>query len=299
MAWWRLARSAALPSLRTSPTPAGVLVVEDASLDARFAQNPLVTGAPYIRFYAGATIRGATGQPLGTLHVAGREPRTLDAAGRQRLATLAIGIAALIELHTTATTLQQASTTDPLTGLGNRAAFDEQLDRIFPAASAERPLALLLIDIDRFKMINDRYGFAMGDTLLALSARRLQGVLREGDFVARLGGDEFAVLAPFLRDEAEAVAVARKIAAALSDPAEPTAARRSFVTDYPSLTASIGVAVCPRDAEDQGSLVRAAGGPRSIGPSGQEAAASSVRAARPCAPDEEGHRSDANSSRIC
>jgi diguanylate cyclase (GGDEF)-like protein/PAS domain S-box-containing protein len=115
--------------------------------------------------------------------------------------------------------LLDASQTDPLTGISNRAGFDLRVgDALRRADEAGLPLALLMIDLDRFKPINDEYGHATGDALLVAVARRLQKVLRPSDLVARLGGDEFAVVLPEVRDEDGARTVARKIVNALGEP---------------------------------------------------------------------------------
>lgn len=84
---------------------------------------------------------------------------------------------------------------DPLTGLGNRKAFDEQLGQaLLRAGSGGSELALLYLDLDRFKEVNDRFGHDIGDALLRTVAERVRSTLRQPDKAYRLGGDEFAVL---------------------------------------------------------------------------------------------------------
>lgn len=91
--------------------------------------------------------------------------------------------------------LEKLALTDPLTGLGNRRAFQERLRRAVEAFSKSgRPMALLMMDVDRFKRLNDRYGHSEGDSVLRRVASSLKANLRSGDFLARLGGDEFAAL---------------------------------------------------------------------------------------------------------
>ena len=109
--------------------------------------------------------------------------------------------------------LLERARTDALTGLPNRAAFHEAVGGAAPAPGG----ALLYVDLDGFKAVNDRLGHAAGDALLREVARRLRAVVREGDLCARLGGDEFAVL---LRDAAqeEAVVVAERLVAAVREP---------------------------------------------------------------------------------
>lgn len=115
--------------------------------------------------------------------------------------------------------LLDASQTDPLTGTLNRAGFDLRVGEALLRAQEERHrLALLMIDLDRFKPVNDEHGHATGDALLVAVAQRLHKVLRPTDMLARLGGDEFAVVLPDIKDAAAAATVAQKIVTALGEP---------------------------------------------------------------------------------
>jgi diguanylate cyclase (GGDEF)-like protein/PAS domain S-box-containing protein len=110
---------------------------------------------------------------------------------------------------------------DPLTSLPNREVFTAELTRALARHErSNRHLAVLFIDIDSFKQINDSIGHAAGDRLLAQVAERLRGAVRGGDVVGRLGGDEFVILAESLEDEAEAGIVARRARAAFERPVE-------------------------------------------------------------------------------
>jgi diguanylate cyclase (GGDEF)-like protein len=231
--------------------PSEVMVVEDATRDPRFADNPLVLGDPGIRFYAGAVVQAASGHPMGTLCLMDRSPRTLDEAGRERLQELAGGVSALLDLHRHAANLQRAASRDALTGLPNRGMFDHRLDQAVAGARATSPCALLLLDLDRFKAVNDTLGHAAGDTLLKEVATRLAGTVRATDVCARFGGDEFAVLMTEAADEAAAAAMAARIGDSLSQPV-----LLEGVLTVPQ--ASIGIALCPRDATTAGALFRAA-----------------------------------------
>ncbi|HBP6089688.1 TPA: PAS sensor protein [Pseudomonas aeruginosa] len=141
---------------------------------------------------------------------------------------------------------------DPLTGLGNRKAFDEQLGQaLLRAGSGGSELALLYLDLDRFKEINDRFGHDIGDALLRTVAERVRSTLRQPDKAYRLGGDEFAVL---LEDSQEnnPQRLAERLLAALVQPLALNGERIDFVTP------SIGIALYPRHAGDAEGLVRAA-----------------------------------------
>jgi len=141
---------------------------------------------------------------------------------------------------------------DALTGLANRAKLEAKLERALrDAALKDRSLALLFLDLDDFKAVNDRLGHAAGDTLLVEAARRLCGVCRPGDTLARQGGDEFLILLEALEQDPEATAgaVAERVASTLREP---------FDLDGETVTmaASVGLSLYPRDAQDGESLLK-------------------------------------------
>jgi len=141
---------------------------------------------------------------------------------------------------------------DALTGLPNRALLAERLDRALLAARRDgRGLALMFLDLDRFKAINDSLGHATGDHLLQEVARRLCRVVRASDTVARLGGDEFVVLVPGVRALEECALVGDKIIEALAGPV-------SFEGRTLHTSTSIGIALYPDDGADVDSLMRKA-----------------------------------------
>lgn len=150
-------------------------------------------------------------------------------------------------------TLAHQALHDSLTGLPNRAYFNQRLQRAFDAASASGSrLAVMVLDNDHFKAINDVYGHAGGDQVLAEAARRVRAQLRESDVVARVGGDEFFVLLAPLRQVEDAARVADKIVAAMRHPvplADGTRVEASL---------SVGIAVYPDHADSIDALVRAA-----------------------------------------
>jgi diguanylate cyclase (GGDEF)-like protein len=139
---------------------------------------------------------------------------------------------------------------DNLTGLPNRGFFSELLNQSLAAAKRyQHELAVLFLDLDRFKLINDTLGHDAGDDLLQQVATRLSGAVRESDVVARLGGDEFVVLLPEQCDEASLVAVSQRILEAVGKPY--LLAGNEF-----RVTVSIGISRYPGDAEDEQSLLK-------------------------------------------
>jgi diguanylate cyclase (GGDEF)-like protein len=156
------------------------------------------------------------------------------------------------ERRRTETRVQQLAYFDPLTGLPNRTRFMELAQEAFAEAQAAgHPLALLLLDVDRFKEVNDTLGHAFGDTLLIEVAARLRRALFRHDLVARLGGDEFGVLLPRLRSVDDVRLVIQKITAALAAPA--------MVNEVPIMVeASIGIALAPDHAPDAEGLLQRA-----------------------------------------
>ncbi len=164
------------------------LVVSDAMLDVRFADNPLVVGEPFIRFYAGHPLAAPDGQKVGTLCLIDGQPRSLD---EDELALLA-DMARMVE-HELA--MVQLAMIDELTGLSNRRGFELLLDQTLALCSRlNRSASLLFFDLDRFKDINDQHGHAVGDRVLADFAHLLRQTFRSSDLLGRLGGDEFVVL---------------------------------------------------------------------------------------------------------
>jgi diguanylate cyclase (GGDEF)-like protein len=175
-------------------SPDGVLVVPDARLDRRLRDSPLVTSDFGMRFYAGAPLKAPTGEVLGSLCVIDRLPRDPDPQTIQALRDLAEGVSTALRIHE----MSALALKDPLTGLGNRRLFEEALAGALEAARrADRGdlVAATLIDLDRFKTVNDTMGHAGGDAVLCEVGQRIARALGPGDVAARLGGDEFGVVA--------------------------------------------------------------------------------------------------------
>ena len=141
---------------------------------------------------------------------------------------------------------------DSLTGLPNRNLLHDRLEQAILAGRRERRrLAVLLLDLDRFKEVNDTFGHHYGDLLLKQVGPRLRGALRRSDTVARLGGDEFAILLPSCSDEEAATMTALKLVAALEAP---------FVVEDQTLTiaGSMGIVLFPEHGQDVQTLMRRA-----------------------------------------
>ena len=230
--------------------PDQVLLVPDTTKDARFASNPLVTGGPGIRFYAGAPVLDPnTGMPLGALCVIDCVPREISSAWVEQLKRLAHGVGSAVQLHGTLHRLQAMTLIDPLTTAANRVALQAEIGRVLDTeARSGSQAALLFLDLDRFKTINDLFGHAGGDAALQETVRRVRGCIGPADMVARLGGDEFCVLLAGCTGPDAARDAAARIHAALAAP---------FRIDGKSvpLQTSIGVAFAPQDAVDTAGLM--------------------------------------------
>lgn len=141
---------------------------------------------------------------------------------------------------------------DALTGLPNRIMLTDRLHMaITQARRSQNKVAVLLLDLDHFKHINDSLGHHIGDQLLEAVASRLRGCLRESDTAARLGGDEFVLALPDISSSDDAGVVAQKVLTALAQPI-------SIETHQLHVGVSIGISVFPDDGEDSGALMRAA-----------------------------------------
>ena len=140
---------------------------------------------------------------------------------------------------------------DALTGLPNRMLFRSQVSESLAATKGGGPSALLIVDLDRFKEVNDTLGHATGDRMLQALGPVLEAAVRDGDIVARLGGDEFGAFLPAVENEEAAIEVARRIRAAAAQP---------FVIEGVPLfiEASVGIAISPDDGADVGTLLRRA-----------------------------------------
>ncbi len=169
---------------------ADAFVVEDMLADPRFRDNPLVIGPPHVRFYAGVPLRTPDGYNVGSLCINDTVPRSFDMAKLEILKSFAAVVVDELELRLIAQN-------DHLTGALSRRAFLAEIDKSLLAHGRNRTQsALILLDIDRFKPINDTHGHAAGDSVLRALASGCMDTLRAGDCFGRLGGEEFGILLP-------------------------------------------------------------------------------------------------------
>ena len=204
----RILMSGRLPDCSCSDDPEGLLAQFRLALKTpglHPAAERSFTGADGVRRWALVTVT-AMDTGGGPAHTAGPAPTAADADP----------VAVLIQMQDITgrkemeAKLRHNSLHDALTGLPNRALLTDRTEQdLLRAHRSGRPLAIMFLDLDNFKAINDSFGHAAGDAFLIEVSRRLQSAIRESDSLARVGGDEFVVLCPEVGTEAEAVAVAR------------------------------------------------------------------------------------------
>jgi diguanylate cyclase (GGDEF)-like protein len=239
------------------------MVVPDARSDPRFSDNPLVTGEPHIRFYAGHPLRGSDGSKLGTLCVIDRQPRHLGPADLEVLRDLAgwveseLRMAAFSqverELIAELDDLRRKAMLDPLTRLWNREGITNVLHREIERSLREQiPMGVIMADLDDFKRINDSHGHPVGDAALNEVAKTLRSCVRPYDAIGRYGGEEFLIVLG--KCDGDAVTeTAERIRGRVARCEVPTP------TGPISLTLSLGVIALDRaDATDAAGLVEAA-----------------------------------------
>ncbi len=197
-------------------------------------------------------IQGTDSTTLGLLLMFAQTSRRPSSAETQTMDMAANLASICIEHHDTTRKLSHLVRHDPLTGLANRIMFEDRLQHATDLAGRSgNKVGLLVLDIDKFKSINDTHGHQVGDQLLQQFAHRLQAKLRETDTMARMGGDEFVVVLPELRNPEGAAAVAEKLIKSLAQP---------FVMGSLTVpvTASIGIAIFPNDGANPTQLQKQA-----------------------------------------
>jgi len=164
-----------------------VFIIPNAIEDPRFADNPLVLGDPNIRFYVGCPL-SLSDHKLGTLCLIDQKPRSFEEEDVEALKDLA----SMVERELAAV---QLATLDELTKISNRRGFMVLAQHSLSLCARQKiPAALVFLDLDRFKPINDKFGHAEGDRALVAFANQMKSSFRDSDLFARLGGDEFVVL---------------------------------------------------------------------------------------------------------
>jgi diguanylate cyclase (GGDEF)-like protein len=211
------------------------IVVNDWDQETRFEQSELQRSQG-MKSAAIILIKGK-GQPYGVVGAGSRRQHDFTQEDVNFMQAIANVLANAIERLRAEERTQHEALHDPLTGLPNRNLFLDRLQHALSvAARREVPIAVLFLDLDQFKLVNDSLGHAAGDELLAAVAPRIESALRPGDTVARFGGDEFAVLAEDVGNERGATRIAERIAEALARPFI-LREREHFVS------ASIGIAI--------------------------------------------------------
>jgi diguanylate cyclase (GGDEF)-like protein/PAS domain S-box-containing protein len=212
----------------------GPVVVEDYASEARF------TPTPVLRRHEGAAtlgvVVGAKKRPYGVLAAHSRTPRSFRTDEVDFLQGIANVLAEAIAREAAEDRMRHQALHDPLSGLPNRTLLLERLGHwLGRAERGDKTAAVLFVDVDHFKVVNDALGHELGDRLLCTVARRLRAALRPSDTVARIGGDEFVVLCEDIDSEHEALAVAKRLSDAFEDPFK-------LAGRVHRVTASIGVA---------------------------------------------------------
>lgn len=240
-----LGSGSTLPFCTHTMAADGAFVVQDAQRDPRFAADPMVTDGPKLRFYLGIPLRLRDGTTLGTLCAADSTPREPSAEQIAMLEDLARMVVNEMELR-------QLALTDGLTGALTRRGFEQRVEaERIRCQRAGFALTLVAIDLDNFKSVNDRFGHAVGDTVLRQVVDLCRENLRHCDVIGRTGGEEFVIMLPEMPG-AIAAKVAERLRQAIAD------LRVEAAEGVAQITASLGISMLsPGTQTTQQSLLRA------------------------------------------
>ncbi len=248
-----------------------ILIIPDAREDKRFADNPLVTGTPQIRFYAGAPLITPKGEALGTLCVIDKVPKTLSSEQIQSLRALSRQVMAQLELRRHVAEqerhrevleayqkrLEEAnallaaqSVTDDVSGFHNTRFLHQYLDsRLSQGNGRVKQMCLVFFDLDSFKNVVDTHGHLLGAKVLREVAHVVNRHLDAEDRIVRYGGDEYVVILP---EQSKDQAVGKVEAIKREISSTPFLQEEGI---YVRITASFGLAMFPHDASDKRQLL--------------------------------------------
>lgn len=227
-----------------------VLLIPDVD-DSEYRLDPARKTADW-RSYAALRLK-AGDRVFGALTFASRKPHVaLSSNDRDLLQLAGLFVAAALERAEHSEHIEQLAFTDPLTGLPNRVLFADRIAHTLATARRyDRGFAVMYLDLDHFKTINDTYGHQVGDEVLVAVAQRLRETLRESDTVARFGGDEFVILEPVVDGPGDSADLARKLHTAMQAPVTIGGVNHE-------VQISIGIALFPSDAKTIEELMEAA-----------------------------------------
>jgi diguanylate cyclase (GGDEF)-like protein len=224
-----------------------LVVIDTTGCDDDFTRSALASQAGLV---CGVVLPLSGGRQPMALEFFSRRRVELEAGTLESLRTVALQVAQFEQRMQAEQALRHLATHDALTGLHNRASLQQQMALAITRSVRHRKrMAVLFVDLDRFKHINDTLGHGAGDTIIQVAARRLAATLREGDTVVRFGGDEFVLVLEDLAEASDAAVVAGKVLACCAEP---------FVIDGRELhlSASVGVSVYPEDGSDGETLLK-------------------------------------------
>jgi len=225
-----------------------IVAIDDVVADPRFAHSgptPLLRA----RGLLGCPVPGNDDEPLGVVGAVSPEPRHWTEDDLAFVESVAAILGAAVRRDELETRLQHQALHDPLTGLPNRALVLDRISQgIARSARQDSRLAVMLLDVDDFKSVNDVLGHTCGDELLSHLASRLRDVVRDGDTVARLGGDEFVVVCEDVGSEDEVALLAEALLGTCARPIEISGRRLS-------LSGSVGVALSLAGENDTTSVL--------------------------------------------